>query len=406
MSGHVQDLWFSPGPAGDDSPTLRNGRGKRWKARYLDADDRERSKCFARKADAEKFLTNVTADVLRGTYLDPDAGKITLRRYATEQWLPSRSYDARTREEVERRVNLHILPKLGDKRLDQLARSPSLISGWMAGLPVSPRYVGQILTVLSSVLSAAADDGLIARNPCKVASVRPPAVEKRKLVPWTAAQVEAARADMPERYQAMADCGSGLGLRQGEIIGLPVDSVDFLRRSVRVRLQVRHVHGKAVFAPPKGRKVRDIPLPGSVRLALAEHIRKFPPRKVTLPWLEPGGKPHAETLIFTGKMRGALDNTYLNRSVWRPARQGGGTASDPRERHAQPETPLRQHASARRRGHQAGLRLLGAHLGGLHPGHLHPPASRRRGQVPAGHRGRARSRQAKQRCIECYRGVA
>jgi integrase len=322
--GHVQDLWFSPGPGGDDAPTARNGKGKRWKARYIDTDDRERSKCFARKADAEKFLTQVEADVLRGTYLDPDAGKITLRRYVTSQWLPSRSYDARTREEVERRLNLHILPKLGDKRLDQLARSPSAISGWMAGLPVSARYIGQILTVLSSVLSSAVDDGLIARNPCKVASVRPPAVDKKKIVPWTSAQVSAARADMPERYRAMADCGSGLGLRQGEIIGLPLDAVDFLRRNVRVRLQVRHVYGKAVFALPKGRKVRDVPLPESVSLALAEHIRKWPPVKVTLPWLEPGGKPHTETLIFTGKMRGAIDNTYLNKAVWRPAVRAAG----------------------------------------------------------------------------------
>jgi len=324
MSGHIQDLWFSPGPDGEDRPTKRHGSGKRWKARYQDADGRERSMSFARKAEADKFLTQVTADILRGTYLDPDAGKITLRRYTEGQWLPSRSYDARTREEVERRLNLHILPKLGDKRLDQLARSPSLISGWLAGLPVGARYAGQILTVLSSVLSAAVDDGLIARNPCKVASVRPPAVEKRKLVPWTSEQVAAARADMPERYRAMADCGSGLGLRQGEIIGLPLDAVDFLRRTVRVRLQIRHVYGKSVFALPKGKKVRDVPLPEAVSLALAEHIQKWPPLKVTLPWLEPGGKPHTETLIFTGKMRGAIESTYFNESVWHPAVRAAG----------------------------------------------------------------------------------
>lgn len=324
MSGHIQDLWYAPDPDGEARPTRRHGTGKRWKARYLDTDGRERSKSFARKAEADKFLVQVAADVLRGTYLDPDAGKISLRRYASEFWLPSRSYDARTREEVERRLNLHILPKLGDRRLDQLARSPSVVSGWLAGLPVSPSYVGQILTVLSSVLTAAVDDGLIARNPCKLASVKPPAVPKRKIVPWSGEQVDAVRAAMPRRYQAMADCGCGLGLRQGEIVGLPLDAVDFLRRTVSVRLQVRHVYGKAVFALPKGRKVRDVPLPAAVSLALAEHIRQFPPRRVTLPWLEPGGKPHTETLIFTGKMRGAIDNTYLNKSAWRPAVRAAG----------------------------------------------------------------------------------
>lgn len=37
-----------------------------------------------------------------------------------------------------------------------------------------------------------------------------------------------------------------------------------------------------------------------------------------------GGKPRTETLILTGKMRGAIDNTYFNKSVWRPAARAAG----------------------------------------------------------------------------------
>jgi integrase len=129
---------------------------------------------------------------------------------------------------------------------------------------------------------------------------------------------------MPDRFKAMTDCGSGLGMRQGEIIGLPLDAADFLRRTVHVRLQVRHVHGVPCFALPKGRKTRDVPMPDSVSVALAEHIRQFPPLKVTLPWVEPAGKPHTETLIFTGKMRRAVENSYLNDSVWKSAVKAAG----------------------------------------------------------------------------------
>jgi hypothetical protein len=97
VSGHIQDLWYSPGPrGGKPRPTVRHGKGRRWKARYLDPDGRERSKSFARKQDAENFLATTGADMLRGTYLDPDAGKITLRKYA-QQWMASRSWDASTR---------------------------------------------------------------------------------------------------------------------------------------------------------------------------------------------------------------------------------------------------------------------------------------------------------------------
>lgn len=72
----------------------------------------------------------------------------------------------------------------------------------------------------------------------------------------------------------MADCRFGLGLRQGQIVSLPRDAVDFLRRTVRVRLQVRHVYGKAVFALPKDRKVRDVPLPAPMSLALATYVEQ------------------------------------------------------------------------------------------------------------------------------------
>jgi len=39
---------------------------------------------------------------------------------------------------------------------------------------------------------------------------------------------------VPKRYHAMVILAAGTGLRQGEIFGLTLDRVDFLRRSARV----------------------------------------------------------------------------------------------------------------------------------------------------------------------------
>lgn len=82
---HIQDRWET---IVEDKRvrTNRYGQGKRWRARYLDPACNERSKTFARKQDAERFLTAVAADVLRGTYVDPDAGKVTFAEFA-DQWL-------------------------------------------------------------------------------------------------------------------------------------------------------------------------------------------------------------------------------------------------------------------------------------------------------------------------------
>ena len=317
--GHIEDRWHS---ARTGELTSRNGEGRRWRYRWTDPDGRERSKSFDRKAAAESFKSVTEADMLRGTYLDPDAGKITLRRYA-EQWLDSRTMEITSRGTTRGRIDNHILPGLGDRRLDQLARSPTVISAWVRGLAVGGSYAADIFSTLSSILAAAVDDGLIARNPCKAASVRAPSKATRhKVRPWTTAQVAAVRSAMPARFRAMTDCGKGLGLRQGEILGLDVDAVEFLRRKVVVRMQVRIIGGSTlVFAPPKGGKEREVPLPQSVSLALAAHMEAFPPREVTLPWRTPDGKPRTAALLFTTPQGKAVNRNWLNLRVWRPARR-------------------------------------------------------------------------------------
>jgi integrase len=189
---------------------------------------------------------------------------------------------------------------------------------------IAPAYAARVLGTLSSILDAAVDDGLIGRNPCRLASVRAPRTTTHNLVPWSADQVAAVRRALPERYRAMVDCGAGLGMRQGEIFGLPLDAVDFLRRSVRVRSQVRVVGNRAVFAPAKSKRERDVPLPESVSLALAAHLTAYPARPVTLPWLEPSGKPRTETLIFATVRGFAYARTTFNQEVWRPARAAAG----------------------------------------------------------------------------------
>jgi hypothetical protein len=65
---------------------------------------------------------------------------------------------------------------------------------------------------------------------------------------------------LPDRYSVVVSIGAGLGLRQGEIFGLAVEDIDFLRREVIVRRQVQIVGAKQVFAPPKYGKERSIPL--------------------------------------------------------------------------------------------------------------------------------------------------
>jgi integrase len=156
--------------------------------------------------------------------------------------------------------------------------------------------------------------------------------------------VSAVRAALPGRYQALADIGAGIGVRQGEIFGLAVDDVPWLRRGkVKIRRQVRQVRlvaGKPCFALPKGNREREIPLPGSVSLALSAHLDQFPAAEVTLPWEVPGGKPVTARLILATPDGRALHRNMFNSGTWRPALKAAGV---PAERENCGTTSLRWH---------------------------------------------------------------
>jgi integrase len=325
---HIEDRWYGavrqPDGGTRRERTARHGNGLRWRARYLDPDGRERNRSFATKVIAEKFLTEVEHSKIAGSYRDPDAGRITLRKYAAG-WVQGYPVDSTRGEQIRGHLARHILPGLGDVLLSQLEQRPSTVQQFLSALPMAAAGASQVAITLSTLLHAAVEDGLITRNPCKARSVRMPRQPNRKIVPWTGAQIEALRAGLPSRWQAAVDCGAGLGMRQGEIFGLAVEAVDFLHRRVHVVRQVKRVNGRLWFAMPKGNKERDIPLPGPVSLAVAAHIEAHPPMLVTLPWNEPGSRRHGQpvtaNLLFHARRYGeALQHATFNTTAWRPAR--------------------------------------------------------------------------------------
>ena len=103
-------------------------------------------------------------------------------------------------------------------------------------------------------MTAAVDDQCISRNPCRVKSVRAPKVDKTQLVPWTAAEVLAAQAELPERYRLLADFAAREGLRQGEAFAVSPKDINWLKRDLHVRRQVVHRRIEAVLLPAKGRQ--------------------------------------------------------------------------------------------------------------------------------------------------------
>jgi integrase len=330
MAGHIQDRWYKTDTRTDGTPkrvkTDRYGTGMRYRARYVAPDGTERSKSFPDKQKrlAEAWLTQIAADMTRGQYVDPSAGKVTFQQFATK-WLASQTTDVSTVMAMELRFRLHVFPHIGSRSLS--AFQPGHIRGWARALKdsgIASSYQRVIFANVSAVFGAAVDDGIIVRNPCRAGSVKAPKLDPRKLKPWTRERVLAVREGLPEQYRTTADVGAGCGLRQGEIFGLAVDEIDFLGGIVHVVRQVKMVGSHLVFAPPKGGKLRDVPLPDTVSYVLAEHITRRPPIEVTLPWKTPDGPPVSATLLFYSRERKALNRNYFNMYLWKPALVSAG----------------------------------------------------------------------------------
>lgn len=171
-------------------------------------------------------------------------------------------------------------------------------------------------------------------------------METKRVVPWTAEQVFAVQAGLPERYQAMVDAGAGCGMRQGEILGLAVDALDFETGTVHVVRQLKLSRSKPVFAPPKGGKLRDVPLPGPVADALRAHMKRFTPVDITLPWKTAKGPLVTHRLLFTAPMGNRIWRNQFNSDQWKPALAAAGVIPEREEGE-------KSHAAAREHGMHA-----------------------------------------------------
>jgi integrase len=249
----------------------------KWRARWREyPGGPQRARHFARKIDAERFLVDVQHRLLSGVYTSPAAGRITVAAYADE-WLERRRrrWRAATFDRYERELRLHIVPTLGGWPLANLRREH--VEAWVAELPLAPSSSALVAQTLSSLLASAVEDGRIPRNP--VTGAKLPSLAAPPVVPLTVEQIRRLASAAVEHVRAAVVVVAGTGLRQGELFGLTVDRIDFLRRELRVDQQLwTPKQGPAVLAPVKSRNsYRTVGLGQVVTEALAAHLASVGP---------------------------------------------------------------------------------------------------------------------------------
>ncbi|SHN34069.1 tyrosine-type recombinase/integrase [Cryptosporangium aurantiacum] len=244
-----------------------------WLARWRDDTGRQRKRSFPRKADAQRFVTQVEGDLLRGQYVDP-SDRTTVAEYAW-QWAKARHHRPSTARNVAGHIRTHIEgTDLGKRRL--AAVRPSEVQVWATDRAkhLAPTTLRNVVGLLRSVYASAVLDRLVAQTP--VVRLQLPPSHRERVVPLTVDQVRVLAAAMPKRNRAMVITQAGLGLRIGELLALRVQDVNFLKRTARVEFQI--APGSRTRSDPKTRRSRrTIPLPQVVADAIQAHLADFDP---------------------------------------------------------------------------------------------------------------------------------
>lgn len=166
---------------------VRQLKSGHWQARYTGPDGLTRTapNSFQTKRGAEQWLVETEAEMLRGQWLDPSAGAISVRDYA-RRWVAERRLKPRTREEYERHLRLHIGPYLGTIAVKDV--TPQHIRTWRASIQadgIGHSTVAKTYRILHAIFATAADDDeIIRRNPCRVKGAGQDKAHEPQPRPW------------------------------------------------------------------------------------------------------------------------------------------------------------------------------------------------------------------------------
>ena len=241
-----------------------------WRARYRDEAGHEHSKHFARKVDAQRWLDQVTASVVTGSYVDPKSGKITFAAYF-EQWSARQVWVLGTVLAMKLAVRSTTFS-------DMTMRSirPSHVESWVKLMTADGLAPGTITTRFNNVRAvfrAARKDKIIGADPAEgITLPRKRRAEAAMTIP-TPADIGKILAAADVRFRPFIGLCAFAGLRLGEAAAVKVGDIDFLRRTLTVSRQVQRADRFHVeIRPPKYGSERVVYLPEALVNMLAAHV--------------------------------------------------------------------------------------------------------------------------------------
>lgn len=304
---------------------IRNGKNYNfWEARITTGYDpgtgKQIQRSFSGKTQKEvrEKMQAVAVELNNGTYQEPT--KLTVGQWL-DTWTSTYlgSVKPRTVEVYKSDIRLYIKPALGAIRLDALTTHAiqgfynNLTKGIGIKRALSAKTVKNIHGVLHHALKQAVSNGLLRANPADACTL--PRIEKKELKPLDEQDIpKFLKAIKGSPYEDIFIVTLFTGLREGEILGLTWDCVDFERGMLLINKQIQLHQEKGLDAyalvSPKNGKSRTVAAAPSV-MAQLKHRRVAQAQqqlKVGALWDNP------DNLVFTDDIGGHLTKSSVYRA--------------------------------------------------------------------------------------------
>lgn len=242
----------------------RNGKEYTfWEARYTEGFDPGTGKQIQRsitgktqKEVAQKLKAAVAA-IDAGTYKAPC--KMSVGEWL-DIWVAEylKNVKPLTEQNYKKQVNKHLKPALGAMKLEALdAHTIQKFYNSLTSIGLSPKTVKNIHGVLHSALQQAIANGYIRHNPTEACKL--PKVVKPEIKPLEPDEIALLLKEAEkDSYCNLFTVAMFTGMRQGELLGLSWECVDFSTGIITVKQQLQCKDGDYFLETPKSGKGRTI----------------------------------------------------------------------------------------------------------------------------------------------------
>lgn len=302
--------------------SYRTKSGKRYRVRYRTPDHRQTDKRgFRTKRDAETFAATVEVEKLRGEYVAPSLGRITVAELAPD-WLDRKASDLKPSayHPIEVSWNKHVKPKWGSTRLVDI--DLDAVERWIADMgrtvteadgKVTKKGSGATVVlraygVLAGILDSAVKSRRLTANPART----PENLPRKKPKPRTYLnhdQVAALAAEA--KYPTLIRLLAYTGLRWGEAIALRVDHLDLPRKRLTVTENAVQVDQKTIVGTPKSDEPRSVSIPEFLVFELDALTRGRP--GTALVFDDGHGRHLKRPVSYSGWFAGAVERSGVPR---------------------------------------------------------------------------------------------